>query len=76
MAQTFPVEFDLKDGTHVLVNKIVDSVFEFHLTRLNSEKLSFNWLSETDETEDSNERRFDKYEKEAIAMFKEVQRRR
>ncbi len=72
MAQTFPVEFDLKDGTHVLVNKIVDSVFEFHLTRLNSEKLSFNWLSETDETEDSNERRFDKYEKEAIAAFKEL----
>ncbi len=74
MAQTFPVEFDLKDGTHVLVNKIVDSVFEFHLTRLNSEKLSFNWLSETDETEDSNERRFDKYEKEAIAAFKELRK--
>ncbi len=73
MAQTFPVEFDLKDGTHVLVNKIVDSVFEFHLTRLNSEKLSFNWLSETDETEDSNERRFDKYEKEAIDIFKGMQ---
>ncbi len=74
MTQTFPVEFDLKDGTHVLVNKIVDSVFEFHLTRLNSEKLSFNWLSETDETEDSNERRFDKYEKEAIAAFKELRK--
>jgi hypothetical protein len=73
MAQTFPVEFDLKDGTHVLVNKIDDSVFEFHLTRLNSEKLSFNWLSETDETEDSNERRFDKYEKEAIDIFKGMQ---
>ncbi len=74
MTQTFPVEFDLKDGTHVLVNKIEESVFEFHLTRLNSEKLSFNWLSETDETEDSNERRFDKYEKEAIAAFKELRK--
>ena len=74
MTQTFPVEFDLKDGTHVLVNKIDESVFEFHLTRLNSEKLSFNWLSETDETEDSNERRFDKYEKEAIAAFKELRK--
>ena len=44
--------------------------FEFHLTRLNSEKLSFNWLSEVDETEDSNERRYDKFEKEAIAALK------
>lgn len=74
MTQTFPVEFDLNDGTHVLVNKIDERIFEFHLTRLNSEKLSFNWLSETDETEDSNERRFDKYEKEAIAAFKELQK--
>jgi hypothetical protein len=74
MTQTFPVEFDLKDGTHVLVNKIEERIFEFHLTRLNSEKLSFNWLSETDETEDSNERRFDKYEKEAIAAFKELRK--
>ncbi len=74
MTQTFPVEFDLKDGTLVLVNKIEERIFEFHLTRLNSEKLSFNWLSETDETEDSNERRFDKYEKEAIAAFKELRK--
>lgn len=74
MTQTFPVEFDLKDGTHVLVNKIEERIFEFHLTRLNSEKLSFNWLSQTDETEDSNERRFDKYEKEAIAAFKELRK--
>ncbi len=74
MTQTFPVEYDLKDGTHVLVNKIDEHIFEFHLTRLNSEKLSFNWLSETDETEDSNERRFDKYEKEAIAAFKELRK--
>ncbi len=73
MTQTFPVEFDLKDGTHVLVNKIEERIFEFHLTRLNSEKLSFNWLSEIDETEDSNERRFDKYEKEAIDIFKGMQ---
>ncbi len=73
MIQTFPVEFNLRDGTHVLVKEFEEGVFEFHLTRLNSEKLSFNWLSEKDETEDSNERRYDKFEKEAIAMFKNMQ---
>lgn len=73
MDPKFPIEFRLKDGTHVLVKKIEDGIFEFHLTRLNSEKLSFNWLSDVDETEDSNERRYDKLEKEAIAYFKSRQ---
>lgn len=73
METKFPIEFNLKDGTHVLVKKIEDGVFEFHLTRLNSEKLSFNWLSDVDETEDSNERRYDKFEKEAIEIFKSKQ---
>ena len=70
MIQTYPVSFNLKDGTHVLVNLVEDGLYDFHLTRLNSEKHNFNWIESTGEIEESYETRFDKWQLEAIDVFK------
>ncbi|MCU7551977.1 hypothetical protein OCK74_22850 [Chitinophagaceae bacterium LB-8] len=42
MIPEFPVEFQLSNGTHVLVRK-TNAMFEFHLTRRNGMKHNFNW---------------------------------
>lgn len=70
MLDSFPVNFNLKDGTHVLVNKITEGTFEFHLTRLNSEKYNFNWVEKTGEIEESYETRFNKWQDEAVGIFR------
>jgi hypothetical protein len=72
--EEYPLYFSLEDGTHVMVNQIEPAVFEFHLTRLNSEKHNFTWYSEQDEADSSYDTRFDEFEKEAIKLFKEKQR--
>ena len=70
MNQNFPISFELTDGTHVLVNGLEDGSYEFHLTRLNSEKHNFYWLPDTDAIEESYETRFDRWQIEAIETFK------
>jgi hypothetical protein len=73
MMQNFPISFELTDGTHVLVNRLEEGSYEFHLTRLNSEKHNFYWLSEIDAIEESYETRFDRWQIEAIETFKRMQ---
>ncbi len=72
MIQSYPVSFHLKDGTLVLVNYAEEGWHEFHLTRLNSEKHNFNWIESTGAIEESYETRFDKWQLEAIDIFKEM----
>ncbi len=70
--QNFPISYNLKDGTHVLVNRLESQVYEFHLTRLNSEKYNFTFTyagSGSGEVNDSYELRFDPFEEEAIQLF-------
>lgn len=68
-----PISLRLKDGTHVLVNQLNENEFEFHLTRLNSEKHNFIWKKNTNEIEESYETRFDHWQEEAIDLFKSMQ---
>lgn len=65
----FPASFHLSDGTHVLVKKLGDD-YEFHLTRLNSEK--HNFLLKQGRIEESYETRFDKLQEEALAKFEQL----
>jgi hypothetical protein len=67
---SFPLSFILTDGTQVLINHLDHNLYEFHLTRLNSEKHNFIWKEELDEIEESYETRFDKLQYEAISIFK------
>ena len=71
--QNFPIRFQLADRTEVLVLKTEEGVFDFHLTRLNSEKHNFKWYKDTDTIEESYETRFDRWQLEAIALFKQLQ---
>ncbi|MBA2746123.1 MAG: hypothetical protein H0U44_07860 [Flavisolibacter sp.] len=72
MTISFPVSFNLSDGTHVLVNRIDEETFEFHLTRLNSEKHNFYWKSNSNEIEESYETRFDHWQNESIERFRQL----
>jgi membrane carboxypeptidase/penicillin-binding protein PbpC len=72
MMLTYPVLFNLKDGTHVVVNQLDDQTFDFHLTRLNSEKHNFNWIADTNEIEESYETRFDQWQNESIDIFRSM----
>jgi hypothetical protein len=69
MSTTFPVTFNLKDGTHVSVYESDDGGYEFFLTRLNSEKHNFIWKDQ--KIEESYETRFDHWQLEAIRIFEE-----
>lgn len=73
MIESYPVTFHLKDGTHVLVTRFEEGAFDFHLTRLNSEKHNFIWKQETGEIEESYETRFDQWQHEAIDLFRQMQ---
>ena len=65
----FPASFHLSDGTHVLVKKLGDD-YEFHLTRLNSEK--HNFFLKQGRIEESYETRFDKLQQEAVIKFEKL----
>ena len=67
---TFPVSFILKDGTTVVVKQLEEGCYAFHLTRLNSEKHNFLWKKETNEIEESYETRFDRWQNEAVELFR------
>jgi hypothetical protein len=69
----FPLLYDLQDGTHVLVNQLEPEKYEFHLTRLNSEKYNFTWTNSGGEgmIEDNYELRFNSFEQEAFNVFKQ-----
>ena len=70
MIKAFPVSFSLKDGTTALVKQLEEGWYAFHLTRLNSEKHNFIWKEETNEIEESYETRFDRWQNEAIEIFR------
>lgn len=72
MIHSFPVSFHLKDGTEVLVINPGQDAYEFHLTRLNSEKHNFTWFENTNEIEESYETRFDRWQHEAVDLFKQL----
>ncbi len=72
MFQSEPIYFRLKDGTHVTVIPLEPGCYDFHLTRLNSERHNFIWKEPTDEIIESYETRFDKWQLEAIDLFKEM----
>jgi len=73
MKQNFPIRFQLSDGTEVLVLQQEEGVYDFHLTRLNSEKHNFLWYEATGAIEESYETRFDRLQSEAVELFKEIQ---
>lgn len=73
MKQNFPIRYQLSDGTEVLVLQQETGVYDFHLTRLNSEKHNFLWHEATGNIEESYETRFDRLQAEAIELFKEIQ---
>jgi len=73
MKQNFPIRFQLSDGTEVLVLQHEKGVYDFHLTRLNSEKHNFLWYEATGAIEESYETRFDRLQSEAVEVFKEIQ---
>jgi hypothetical protein len=73
MKQNFPIRFQLSDGTEVLVLQQETGVYDFHLTRLNSEKHNFLWHEATGAIEESYETRFDRLQTEAIELFRERQ---
>ena len=73
MKQDFPIRFQLSDGTEVLVLQQEEGVYDFHLTRLNSEKHNFLWYEATGAIEESYETRFDRLQSEAVELFKEIQ---
>ena len=72
MLQEFPVTYQLKDGTQVLATQIGEGCYEFHLTRLNSEKHNFTWDEKTGKIEESYETRFDQWQDEAVAVFRQM----
>ena len=73
MKQSFPIRFQLSDGTEVLVLQQETGVYDFHLTRLNSEKHNFLWHEATGTIEESYETRFDRLQAEAVELFREMQ---
>ena len=64
---SFPLNFNLADGTHVSVYQLKENCYEFFLTRLNSEK--HNFYLKQGHIEESYETRFDKLQQEAVAYF-------
>lgn len=70
MLENYPIKFDLKDGTHVVIYKENNEYFEFFLTKLNSEK--HNFMLVNGKIEESYETRFDLLQSEAIEIFKNL----
>ena len=70
MISTFPVTFNLKDGTQVKVYKEENECYEFFLTRLNSEKHNFMLVG--GKIEESYETRFDELQQEAVSLFEKM----
>jgi len=72
--QQFPITYQLTDGTQVLVNKLEAQLYEFHLTRLNSEKYNFTFNyagAGSGEVSEPYELRFNSLEQEALRLFLE-----
>lgn len=72
MVENYPVTYQLKDGTEVLVRQLEKGIYDFHLTRLNSEKHNFSWNADTEAIEESYETRFDRWQNEAVDLFKNM----
>jgi hypothetical protein len=74
MMMHFPVIFHLSDGTRVLVEQLQERCYDFHLTRLNSEKHNFIW-DETTQQIKGYDNRFVKQDTEAIDIFCELKKK-
>lgn len=72
MSLQFPLNYNLQDGTHVVVKRAEAHLFDFYLTRLNSEKHNFSWKADSNEIEESYETRFDLLQQEAIGQLREM----
>ena len=70
MTRESPLTFQLSEGTHVKVFKREEDCFEFHLTRLNSEK--HNFLLDKGKIVESYETRFDQLQIEAVEKFRSM----
>lgn len=70
MISTFPVSFNLKDGTQVKVYKEDIDSYEFYLSRLNSERHNFRLVG--GKIEESYETRFDELQQEAVSIFEKM----
>lgn len=78
MIKDYPVEYELSNGTHVLVKEVNTSIYEFHLTRLNGMKHNFNWTEKEGiidaETATALPREsFSHEESEALSIFLQLQ---
>jgi hypothetical protein len=67
MANNFPIEFKLSDGTGIKVYQEEESCYQFFMTRLNSEK--HNFYLKDGQIVESYETRFDRLQNEAVAIF-------
>lgn len=79
MASEFIVEYELSNGTKVLVNKINNQTYDFHLTRLNSMKHNFIWteskgISDAETATALPRESFTQEELEALAVFQKIKR--
>lgn len=77
MINEFPVEYELSNGTRVLVKKINTSTYEFHLTRLNGMKHNFNWtdaegITDAETATALPRESFTQEESEAISIFRKM----
>jgi hypothetical protein len=77
MIYEYPVEFELNNGTKVLVKKINTSSYEFHLTRLNGMKHNFNWthsqgITDAETATALPRESFSQEESESISTFQQM----
>jgi hypothetical protein len=79
MSTQFLVEYDLSNGTRVLVNKIEDQVYDFHLTRLNGMKHNFTWteilgIKDAETATALPRESFTQEELEALSVFQQIKK--
>ena len=77
MLQNFPVEYELSNATRVLIKKIEEQSYEFHLTRLNGMRHNFTWtpiqgISNSESATGLGSGSFTHEESEAVSLFKKM----
>ncbi|MGE5518472.1 MAG: hypothetical protein ACM3VS_01010 [Candidatus Dadabacteria bacterium] len=71
MTDHSPLKYTLSDGTRVEVYHHDNDSYEFILKRLNSEE--HNFLLVNGRIEESYETRFDKWQNEAVEIFRQME---
>jgi len=69
---TFPLNFQLKDSTSVVVSRISKDVFDFELSFLNHSKRTLRWKEGSTHLYKDKKGQVHKDISEAIAYFKEI----